>query len=334
MTSIQPAGLQVEGVALQNVNCTEIHGVMVPMEYVDPISLSIMLEPMIVQPSGNSYDKLTLEAHKRTFGLLKDPIHKTDIQGFSVPNRALKDAINRFLTQHPNLKEKVTLEWKEEEQKLEASAQKIITLTAREFSNLFVDKDRHTFPEDKEIRVYGIEQDLALKFYVAGEAHDDERVSYISMRILSEVMLLTGNSVKKLSYFNGLQLNASLSNERNKSYISLNSSGAITVIVEKAAIHTTMKKLFEKMCQDDVSYLNIGPGQPIIFHKVSKSTLSWLVSDRTRCKEKLGILFTTAIPPGYKNFTFEANSYGLDVDIENKSLLLVSNDGIRLTLEK
>lgn len=331
MSSVQPVG-QVGIAAVQQENYTEIHGVKVPMEYIDPISLTIMLDPVIVQPSGNSYDRLTMEQYKRTPGTLKDPIHKTDIQNLAIPNRSLKEAVYRFLKEHSGLKEIVEAEWKEQEQSLLATADKIISFTAREFCNLFADKDEMTFPEDKEIRIQGIDQLLAFKFKVASGVGDKDKSNYLIMKILSEALLLTGKSMRRLSHTEDLLIKPHIFKKRETSYISLISIGTISLYAERNRLDTTMGHLFEKMQRDQVCYVNIAPGQPIVFHKISRSILEWVFFDKDSWKVKFGELLTTFIPYGCSKVELCSDDLGVKVDFDDKELLLVSDNGIRIAL--
>jgi Mg-chelatase subunit ChlD len=71
----------------------------VPAQYVCPITMEVMKEP-VMDRDGNSYEKVAVLKWIRDHGtspLTRNPLREADL----VPNRALLDSINDFMAKHP-----------------------------------------------------------------------------------------------------------------------------------------------------------------------------------------------------------------------------------------
>jgi hypothetical protein len=70
-----------------------------PPQYCCPLTATIIYEPTLVQPSGHTYERMDIERSIEMMGRT-DPLTRTPIRRL-VPNRALKDAIEQWLHDHP-----------------------------------------------------------------------------------------------------------------------------------------------------------------------------------------------------------------------------------------
>lgn len=328
MVPVQPA---VPAANLIAENYQDIDGVFVPMEFIDPISLNVMLDPIIVQPSGNSYDKLTMEEYKRNAGLLKDPIHKTDIHGFGVPNRALKEAIDRFLKPHPELRAKIENEWNERRLVIADLDNRIVTYTSREFSNLFIENNEMIFPAGKDIRITHIDPFLVYKYVIENERGSPNWQYYV-YRIFDEAMLLVGKRCTSFTSSSPIHFNVLEDHRRAHTFLSMTSENPIKMSMVVDELHTTATAFFTKMHEEQITTVNILPDQPITFHKISKKVLNCIVDAGDEVSHKVAAFLNIYCPKEYQEVEITASGDLTTIsDIEDRTLTLVGDEGFRFT---
>jgi hypothetical protein len=242
-------------------NSRTINGVSVPIEYTDPVYLDIMVNPVIVYPSGNTFDQSTIDALMQQDTLLKDPLTRAYITSI-VPNRSLKDTIHRFLELHPPLSEyleKISVE------EVPVDIDESITkLTALQFANLFADKDKHVFPADREIRIYGVNPKIAYQMI-----RYPDHITKAMIEIMDDCLLNIGKSMKQIGKGN-LSVYPTMGVRCETSFLSFKSDTPWKIMTERGDVVTKISALLNRMYHSKVDILNIEPNQRLILKLSSK----------------------------------------------------------------
>jgi hypothetical protein len=261
MSFITSLASNVHAVSLNNYR--DIEGTQVPMEYTDPITLQLMVNPVIVQPSGFTYDQTTIDELKNNQICFKDPMTRTYISSV-MPNRALKDAIQRFCEQYPVLKKLIesipeTQEaQRQPHQDPQADCQ---SYTVNEFAGLFSDKNKLTFSENREIRIYNHSPKLV--------NHSFTKLSTtvrLDDALLDDALIGVGKKIKYIDF----QKNATTSiklyegNTAADSYLSIKSSAAFSIEVQRGCLFTKIDDLINRMIRGGIEIINIDPFQVLV----------------------------------------------------------------------
>lgn len=239
-------------------NTTMINGVAVPLEYIDPVHFGIMLDPVIVHPTGNTFDRCTIDEIMKHEVCAKDPFTNIEIQSI-IPNRGLKSAIERFLAQNPDLKSAVEqeetdkkAEFKKEE--IKEVAEEAIHYTANQFMELFRTTDELTFPANKKIYIYGVSRKLTFKCSI------EPKIEHF-ISIINNILLLIGKQLKLIRSEGILSNFAHLSPRSEETYISLIGTEELKFKVKRQSMTTKISQLLDRMNRANIDYLNLAPKQ-------------------------------------------------------------------------
>lgn len=296
-----------------SLETTEIHGVAVPIEYIDPVSGSIMLDPMILVPSGRSLDRSSVTSIQDGKSRSKDPINKELIQS-CIPNRALKDAIDRFLEINPKLKEKIESEIAEEKERA-----KVIEFTQNTFASLFAEKSTVTFPAHKTVKITGIDKVLAWKNSI------EQKNEYIT-GILNLALRPYALGIQKVGTDGALTLRTNCSD--TETAITFSATKELTFTSARINLITTIQSLFERMLSTGRLTLCLAPNQQLYFINIPPADYNFLNNTN-----RLLTYMSLFKPESVDTISLVANTVITNKDDEHQVMGLKSPDSeLTLTL--
>lgn len=305
------------------VNYTDIKGIKVPIEYVDPVSLEIMENPILVHPSGNTFDQSTIDQIFKNEICAKDPLTRSYILS-TTQNRALKDNIERFLSQNTSLRKAKICESSDTKIPCEVIADKVTSFTANQFMGLFIDKNEIIFPANQEIRIYDVNQKLCFKYY-----QDFNGVNFTE--ILNNVFLPIAKSVKGVVSEGELKRFVNITLDNNETYISLKATAEIKIWLQQEKIITKISSLLDRLNRANVECFIIRPNQYLILKLSKKNKEYFLEKDHL---DRMTALFLLNLPKGYSLIELKTGSVTIIptvIDIEN-AVALMGEQGLSIRL--
>lgn len=238
-----------------NSSTTNIHGVEVPDEFIDPVTCKIMLNPTVVFPSGNTYDRNTLANEDANRKLETDPLTRQKITSFA-PNRIVKEMIDRFLNNHPDLKAKI----KEEEQ-TEANLLKPVVYTLNTFAQLYHTKDQIVFKANQKIRFEGVDRMILWRGSVDPNYH-------IILHIVNDALIPYG-----MAWSNSNLAGFTFASNSEKKTYTYTPERDVTINIARKEIRTTFQRLQQRMIESGLLTLKLDADQPLVITDIATGDL-------------------------------------------------------------
>lgn len=292
--------------------------IQVPLEYIDPVTMEIMKNPVVVSPSGNTYDKTTIDKIFDEDIIPKDPLSKAKIQG-TVANRALKTNIERFLDANPILKET------EEEVQIEQKKE-VVKLTENQFMQLFADKDEVTFKEKTEYQIINVSRKKAFRILQEGSME-------LVLDLLSDVLMPIGKRV--ISIAKDSKLNTGVSNGDLATFnFTMNVDTQWSIIAKISTIKARISHLYDRLYRGHLEIISFEPNQEFIM-LLSKRDTDYLVKpNQTALATRLNEIFAVKLPKEFSGIRVnlgECNIVDKSMGLEH-SISLTGKAGMSIRL--